>query len=466
MERAEQDAEGRFRGGIFSGREVRQEPGYGLKAETAGNTSGVAPDIPAQSPGQTYYKHPLLAQLEQKQKVGRHGTGVPAAGVYSGGNLPSGRGVPDGRPAGNGTVGTGAAGSYPAGGYPAGHRPAGGYSPGTGTMGSRPAGNYPVGNGGRGNLGGGACRGFMEGRCPCGCGDCRKRKQPNHTAYLLVLFAVFGMLFAAFLLVMFLLVSVVSRQSAVLDRAAAQFSGDEWSYAVPDKQEPAAPLPGGQAKIPEKDTAAHGEYYGEIKDAVRTDLSYSIEWENYEYAGNSDTVMISIDYPVIMGDVPNLGLLNDAIESEMEYFEEYFEEYSKYMQPEEIFAVYSEGFVTYMDESVMSVVFQENIYTDYWVDCGLFCVNIDMENGMILDNGSILEVDDEFAVDFRTRSREQNGETEVLEYLTDQEVAYYLKDGSTGIIFYTPMGMEIGLNCGEEYLTVTYQDYEDYLLKY
>ena len=350
--------------------------------------------------------------------------------------------------------------------------PSGGYPPGSGAMGSVPSGSYSAGNRNE-NGNRNKNNGFWDGRvwCPYGCGKCADRKQPNHTAYLLALFAAFGMLFAAFmlvifLLVMFMVVSVVSKQSAALERAAAAFPEDEWSYAAPDKQEPDTPRPDGQAKIPEKNAGTHGEYYGEIKDAVRTDLAYSIEWENYEYAGNSDTVMISIDYPVIRGDVPNLGLLNDAIESEMDYFEEYYEEYSKYMQPEEIFAVYSEGFVTYMDESVMSVVFQENIYTDYWVDCGLFCVNIDMENGMVLDNGSILEVDDEFAVDFRTRSREQNGETEVLEYLTDQEVAYYLKDGSTGIIFYTPMGMEIGLNCGEEYLTVTYQDYEDYLLKY
>ena len=85
---------------------------------------------------------------------------------------------------------------------------------------------------------------------------------------------------------------------------------------------------------------------------------------------------------------------------------------------------------------------------------------------LALDNAAILDMDDEFAVDFRMRSKVQNGEVSALEYLTDQEVAYYLTHGSTGIIFFTPLGMEIGLNYGENYVTVTYKDYKEFLLKY
>lgn len=308
-----------------------------------------------------------------------------------------------------------------------------------------------------------------RGQCPYGCQGCPNRKQSNQTALLIVAVMAMGMLFVAFLVTMVFLVSVVSRQSAMPERNGIAIPYGELTPTMPfspDEPEISIPVPDWSGKASETEAETHGEYYGEIKDAVRTDLSYSIEWENYECEDNSDTVMIAVDYPVITGDVPNMELLNNTLAGEIEYFEEYYEEYSKYMLPEEIFAVYSEGYVTYMDEDVMSVVFNEIIYTDYWVDCGLYCVNIDMENGVVLDNGSILKVDDEFAIDFRMRSKEQNGDISALEYLTDQEVAYYLTNASTGIIFYTPLGMEIGLNYGEDYVTVTYKDYEEFLLKY
>lgn len=306
------------------------------------------------------------------------------------------------------------------------------------------------------------------GNCyPCGCRECPGRRQSNQFLLLMAVIVTMGVLLLAFLATLFFLLCFTSGRQTDAGSGGIAASNEAWEPDVPFKQEePESMIPDWQEKAERPESGSHGEYYGEIRDAVRTDLPYSIKWENYEYEGNSDTVMIAIDYPIIEGDIPNVGLLNDAIANEIDYFEEYYAEYSKYMLPEEIFAVYSEGYVTYMDEEVMSVVFSENIYTDYWVDCGLYCVNIDMENGVILENGSILDVDDEFAIDFRTRSRMQNGDIGALEYLTDQEVAYYLTDGSTGIMFFTPMGMEIGLNYGEDYLTVTYKDYKDYLLKY
>lgn len=210
----------------------------------------------------------------------------------------------------------------------------------------------------------------------------------------------------------------------------------------------------------------NGKYYGELKDVVRTDLSYSVEWKNYEFEGNNEYVMLAVDYPVVRGDMPNLDAVNEILAQETSYFEEYYEEYSKYMLEGETFAVYAEGFVTFMDEKTLSVVFEEQIYTDYWTDHGLFCINIDVEDGVVLDNSSILKVDDAFAVDFRIRSREQNGSDAALDYMTDQEIAYYLTSAGSSILFYTPLGMEVGINYGESYVTVTYSDYEQYIQRY
>lgn len=209
----------------------------------------------------------------------------------------------------------------------------------------------------------------------------------------------------------------------------------------------------------------YDERYYSLHDDIKYDLSYSIEWEYYEYETDLENVSISVDYPVIVGDdVPNLDKLNEKIAEEAEFFTEYFEEeYIDYLDEEEgYFSVYAAGYVTYMDEDILSIVFSEDIYTDYFGSVSLYCINIDMENGVILDNNDLLDVDDDFSVDFRVRSEKQNGTVEGLDEMSDQEITEYLSSSNL-IVFYIPQGMEIGLNYEDGWVTVTYQDYQDYL---
>ena len=85
-----------------------------------------------------------------------------------------------------------------------------------------------------------------------------------------------------------------------------------------------------------------------------------------------------------------------------------------------------------------------------------------MENGIILDNESMLNIDDDFSVEFRERSDIQNGEIEHLTAMSDQEITGHF-NSSDIIVFYTPQGMEIGFNYDEGWVTVTYKEYEQYL---
>lgn len=310
------------------------------------------------------------------------------------------------------------------------------------------------------------------------CQACPYNKKTDHTALILAVIVAVVIVLIAFLATMLCLISFVFMLQNPKEKEVKGFPYNNYTYeqeaevgeigeaAKPPQTIPAAPFEEWGGDTPSKEAASSGEYYGELKDAVRQDLEYSIEWENYEYEGNNENVMIIVDYPVIKGDIPNKDVINEEIKSETEYFQEYYEEYSKYMLPEESFGVYSEGYVTYMDEEMMSVVFCETIYTDYGVDCGLFCINIDVENGVILNNSSILKVDEAFVADFRSRSREQNGEVSELNYMTDVQLADYLSAPGTSILFYTPKGMEVGVNYGIDYVTVTYTDYEKFLLKY
>lgn len=299
----------------------------------------------------------------------------------------------------------------------------------------------------------------------CRCRSCPYKQKSGQTVLVIISLTAIAALVIAFLVVVCGLVTVSlwkSGQSA--DSTGNGLDGEKRTYFEAEEQKEGLDKEYGKKPLPE--TGGSEEYYGEITDAVRTDLDYSIEWKNYEYEGNNDNVTIAVDYPVIEGNVPNLDVINDIIDDETEYFEEYYKEYSKYMMPEENFLVYSEGYVTFMDQEVMSVVFCEMIYTDYWADYGLYCLNIDMENGVVLDNNSIMAIDDEFAVDFRKRCRQQNGTVSDLDSMTDQEIVYYLTSGGTSILFYTPLGMEVGLNMGEYYVTVTYKDYEKFLQRY
>ena len=164
----------------------------------------------------------------------------------------------------------------------------------------------------------------------------------------------------------------------------------------------------------------------------------------------------------------NLDRLNAIIAREASIFSEYYEdEYSKYMDDNEdsYFDVTSEGYVTYMSESVLSIAFQEEIRSNFFGAVYVYCINIDMNAGVVMDNTDIIEVDDDFSVDFRERNERQNGENDMLDSMSDQEITKHLKSEDDLIIFYTPLGMEIGMNYGDGYgwVTVTYNDYKKYL---
>lgn len=472
MDRPGLDDEIKFAGGIFSG-SVLEEKKQEQSPESDGGYFFNYATLPQKNQEKTAFKGPdsmggQEKSWEERQNFTQLGTKEQEAYQISGqGHPETGRYQETGDS--QGYAGSPESGIYQ--GY-TGHQETGGYQ---GYTGSQKAGAYkgyakpkePGGYQGCGipaqyNCNNGGGRGSHN------CTNCPNRGRRGHSAVVImtivavVIMVIVAMaaLTVAFLAVILCLVKISSYQG--IQPGGATEGAGNYYY---EGQKPSWGDDGGwYGDNPEPYN--EGDYYGEVTDAIREDLDYSIAWENYEYEGNNDSVMIAVDYPVILGTIPNLDAINDIIDDEAEYFEKYYEEYSKYMMPDESFMVYSEGYVTYMDDEVMSVVFAEMVYTDYWTDYGLYCLNIDVENGVVLDNKSIMKIDDEFAVDFRKRCKQQNGMVEDLEYMSDQEIAYYLSEEGTSIMFYTPMGMEIGLNMGEYYVTVTYKDYEKFLQRY
>lgn len=188
--------------------------------------------------------------------------------------------------------------------------------------------------------------------------------------------------------------------------------------------------------------------------------------EDFDYESEYDNAIIIASIPVISGEeVPNLDKLNKDIRKEVDEMTTLFEsEYESHvMESEENYFVASLiGYVAYMDEDKLSIAWQEEMYSDRDGFVCLRSINIDMKNGVILDNEDILAVDDEFSVEFRQKCDEQNGEISYLTYMTDQQITDYFKSDDI-IVFYTPKGMEIGFNYEEGWVTVTYEEYEKYL---
>lgn len=214
-------------------------------------------------------------------------------------------------------------------------------------------------------------------------------------------------------------------------------------------------------------TAGDGEYYTELSSAVRDDLSYSLEMTSGYYAPEEyENVLVSIAYPVLSGSVSNLDRINEILEYEFSYYVNYFEEtFSATIQQDGYYIILADCYITYMDEKVMSVVFQEQVALQDYTAINFYCLNFDMENGRVLNNTEILDMDEEFAIDFRRRELAENGSESLPDY-TDQEILQLLRDEKYLVIFYTPLGMEVGLNLGDVVTYMTYSDYEKYLNRY
>lgn len=213
------------------------------------------------------------------------------------------------------------------------------------------------------------------------------------------------------------------------------------------------------------------EYYYGPCDAIDESVDYSFVTKSYVNEDEENEIDIAVNYFEIKGEnIPNLESLNEAIETAALYYAEDFPKDSYYAEIGNSYSVYTSAYVTYNDADIISIVLDEYIALDGQYHIDLYPINIDVKNGVILDNGSLFSIDEEFAKEFRRRNNEQNDKIPYLESLSDEQLADALQDKNAVIAYYTPLGMEIGLNYSEEgnsgWVTVTYKDYEKYLTNF
>ncbi len=187
------------------------------------------------------------------------------------------------------------------------------------------------------------------------------------------------------------------------------------------------------------------EYYEEIANAVASDLSYGIEWEYLSRYpdGDSWNNFYSVACPLVTGgDSEVRAKVNEKIREMLYQYEE------TYSSGEYASGVYSTGYVTYMTEERLSIVSQNECYTeDYTYSLyTVSAVTFDMGTGEVIPYSEMVEVDEDLVKKFRSQDSKQNDAVEFVEDATDEELIEYLTDDDRRVVFLTPVGTELGFN--------------------
>ena len=301
-------------------------------------------------------------------------------------------------------------------------------------------------------------------------------RRDNGRILIAVLITISVMLFCVVMLLMFLLLRTSVKTAVISGEQQEQQPSvpgpedglEEWYGQLPE-----APSRGSSPETePEEEyvPSAEDDYYETLANAVRDDLSYSIEWEEYDLSDEETGATAVGRYPQLTGgNIPQVEELNALIESEATYFRTLYDYYRSWQGDNVVYNVESTGYVTYMDEDKISIVLKESYVMDGQSSISLYSINIDLLSGKVMDNGKIIEYNRQLAEEFRRQNDYQNGQVDAVESMDDEQLLDFLSDENTNIVFYTPVGLEIGFNYttsdSSGWVTATIKDYERYVEK-
>lgn len=214
-------------------------------------------------------------------------------------------------------------------------------------------------------------------------------------------------------------------------------------------------------------------YYNTWGDSFDHSCGYSVEGHSINFIDEENDINYSayIGYYQLIGEhIPNVDELNKQMyEQALNPLIAQLAGLSQYNVSED-FTLYVEPFITYNDEKKMSVIYLVYAYYDgYQEQLYLVSQNIDLVAGEMLSTSDLIQLEDSFAAEFRERSLKQNGSfSEGLEQLSDAELVDFLLDDETNILFFSPCGLEVGVNYLQNnsawgWLTVTLREMSDVL---
>lgn len=213
-------------------------------------------------------------------------------------------------------------------------------------------------------------------------------------------------------------------------------------------------------------TSPDADFYSGLTDCINPATDYEIVWEDYSFEDPDTAASFYATYPQIEGEnIPNLENLNANLEAYgLELLDYYDQVYAPQASDSSYMDASASTYVTYNDENKISVVVSENVYMNDGNIGYLLCLNIDLVNGKLMWNHDILEVNDAFIEEFKKQVELQNN----MELrLTDGEILEYLTNEDYLILFYTPVGLEVGINYFDgdgnlNWVMATFKDYYRY----
>lgn len=204
-----------------------------------------------------------------------------------------------------------------------------------------------------------------------------------------------------------------------------------------------------------------GDYYLDFVDSIDYDVFYQIHFEHEQFVSDDQKLVIETSYVQMEGEIPNLSKINKQIQDLSQSVAEYYRVYGyvdESMYQNGVARWYVDTYVTYNDAQMISIC----------LDAGgtIFGMTVNLVTGTIVDNMQVLNFTPAFAREFRTRSNKQNGVSTVLNELSDEALCELFRSKESLILFYTPIGLEVGVNYRTSdysgWITISMKDYAKY----
>jgi hypothetical protein len=100
-------------------------------------------------------------------------------------------------------------------------------------------------------------------------------------------------------------------------------------------------------------------------------------------------------------------------------------------------------------------VFEQSTYGDSTYSETLSAMNFHVASGEQIAYSQMAEVNQDLALRFRSQDKIQNGGVEYVQNSTDEELLEILQDPDSVVMFYSPVGLEVGFNYDRGWVTVT-----------
>lgn len=211
-------------------------------------------------------------------------------------------------------------------------------------------------------------------------------------------------------------------------------------------------------------------YYDYIVDSYIENKNYDVERHIIRFEGEIDGMFINAcsAYYALSSDKVDFTDVNEALRDQALAELYHFATNNNAKSGSYNYTLYSDAVITFNNDEVMSIVYNTTSYKENYFDkFFIHGMNIDVKNGKVMDNTKILNFDDDFSEFFVERSNTQNSLVDSINESQPSELTKIFNNDDALIIFFTPLGIEVGMNYlyhgSYGWVTISLNDFDEYL---